>query len=247
MLSTYLNPFVLQKEILSCKKINIGKIKFAKIIRESNTLMIATDDPDIHTELNSPWPIDAFASGICFPKPKTTSINAAVHHVPVDIQLNEPEVISELESQGITSATRRHNKATKEPTQYVTIHINSKQAAQNLLSKKLKLQQLLQIQSHHRPKSHSMFPMPENRAHCSKLHQPSHLPKMWRRPQPQRLLSRAQMCQLPRLTCRMRPQMPEPKPVQPTKPTSQPNNNNHGKSWSAVVANNTIISSKQHH
>ena len=85
---------------------------FAKIIKETSTLMITTDVSATYAELNS-----QFTSGINFPKPKTTNIRASVHHVPTDIQLNDPEVFAELESQGITTATRRFNKASKEATE----------------------------------------------------------------------------------------------------------------------------------
>jgi hypothetical protein len=101
--------------------------------------MIATDYPATQAELNKEWPIDAFTSGVTPPKPMTQSIKATVHHMPSDIDLSDPEVMSELEQQGITSAYRRINKAASKPTEYVTIFIKSKQASAKLLQDKLKL------------------------------------------------------------------------------------------------------------
>ena len=135
----YQNPFTLQKELAKCKKIDMAKIKFAKIIGDSNLLMIATADKETHDELSKPWPVDAFTAGVNPPKPRSQSTKATAHNVPIDVDLADPEVAKELDQQGITFAQRRLNKSTNAPTEYVTIHIKSKQALDNLIQNKLKL------------------------------------------------------------------------------------------------------------
>jgi hypothetical protein len=202
--------------------------------------MIATDDPDTHAELSRQWPIDAFTCGIGFPRPKTTSIRATAHHVPVDIQLNEPEVVSELESQGITLATRRHNKATNEPTEYVTIHINSKQAAQSLLGNKLKLALCRfrvtidekVIQCYKCQKVGHTAANCTNQVTCLRCGG-DHSHKDCSAE------LKCANCQGSHAACaRKCPSLkPAPKPTQPPKSTTQATNSNQAKSWSSVVTN----------
>ncbi len=93
VLNNYVNPFNIQKELKRCKNVDLSKIKFARIIKEASTLLIATDDPVTHAELDQQLPPDAFTSGVSSPKPKANPVKATAHHIPIDIQLNDPEVI----------------------------------------------------------------------------------------------------------------------------------------------------------
>jgi hypothetical protein len=139
VISSYQNPFQLQKELVRCKNVVLNKIKFAKIINDASLLIIATDDRETHAELSKPWPIDAFTSGVTTPKRKATSIRATVHRVPIDIDVNDCDVLAELKVQGITAATRRINKATNSQTEYVSIQVESKEAMSSLLHNQLRL------------------------------------------------------------------------------------------------------------
>ncbi len=119
VLNTFLNPFAVQKEITRCKKVNLGKIKFAKIIQDSNILMIATDDQATHAELSSDWPLDAFVSGVHAPKPKTTTFKLTAHHVPIDLELSDPEVVSSRHTKRLSdqSSNTYHLSNTARQTQ----------------------------------------------------------------------------------------------------------------------------------
>ena len=121
----YLNPFVLQNEIMRCFPNQDLKVKFAFI--KNKMVTIVTDDQHTHSILSGNWPENSFEKGLKkIDKNEDRTFKANLLAVHNDISLNDKEIKKQLEKQGIINATRLLKRGINEPTMIVTADIVGK-------------------------------------------------------------------------------------------------------------------------
>ena len=137
-LPNHRNPYKLHKELSRCKPSLVVTNAF---ISHRNELIIKTNCKKSLDELKTPWPADAFGSGIKLII-KANKYYAAILNVDVEVDFEEESLKEHiLKEYGITRCQRLVKKSTtdKKKLRTIKIEINSKDKKDELEKKGMKL------------------------------------------------------------------------------------------------------------